>query len=97
MQESDGVYTIDADQIKTRCLIFLSTFQEVLRFHGINTSVCTVLEDHVLDSQYLLKKGSTTMMPAPRPAQHPNTRPRLQDHHPPAGESQLERRVLRLG
>ncbi|XP_044724297.1 cytochrome p450 domain-containing protein [Hirsutella rhossiliensis] len=65
VQESDDVCTIDVDYIKTDCPIFLSTFQEVFRFHGINNSVRMVLEDCMLDGQYLLKKGSTVMMPGP--------------------------------
>lgn len=65
MQNSDGVCTIDEDHIKTSCPIVLATFQEVSRFHGITNSVHIVLEDHTLDSQYLLQKGSTVMMPAP--------------------------------
>ncbi|KAL1880754.1 hypothetical protein Daus18300_001368 [Diaporthe australafricana] len=65
VQESEEVCTINVDYIKTSCPIFLSTFQEVFRFHGINNSVRMVLEYHMLDGQYLLKKGSTVMMPAP--------------------------------
>ncbi|KAG8158124.1 hypothetical protein KVR01_011885 [Diaporthe batatas] len=65
VQESEGVCKIDVDYIKTSCPIFLSTFQEVFRFYGINNSVRMVLEDHMLVGQYLLKKGSTVMMPAP--------------------------------
>lgn len=65
VQERGDVSTIDVNYIKTSCPIFLSTFQEVFRFHGINNSVRAVLEDYMLDGQYLLKKGSTVMMPGP--------------------------------
>lgn len=65
VQEGQDLCTIDVDYIKTSCPIFLSTFKEVFRFHGINNSVRMVLEDHMLDGQYLLKKGSTVMMPGP--------------------------------
>jgi cytochrome P450 len=65
VQEREGICTIDVNYIKTSCPIFVSTFQEVFRFHGINNSIRMVLEDHMLDGQYLLKKGSTVMIPTP--------------------------------
>lgn len=54
---------VDITDIKTSCPILLSTLQEVLRFHSIGTSVRIVMEDHLLDGKYLLKKGNTVMIP----------------------------------
>ena len=58
----EGSITIDVTEVKT-CPILLSTLQEVLRNHGTGTSVRVVQEDHLLDDKYLLKKGSTLMIP----------------------------------
>lgn len=57
--------TIDLSQVKLSCPILLSTFQEVLRVHTVGISTRKVMEDHLLDKKYLLKKGSTVMIPAP--------------------------------
>lgn len=59
----DSVVTINIIEVKTFCPILLSTLQEVLRFHGIGISVRVVQQDHLLDDKYLLKKGSTLMIP----------------------------------
>lgn len=58
-------HTLDLNHIKTNCPILLSTFREVLRFHGSGISSRTVTRDHLLDNKYLLKKGSTLMIPGP--------------------------------
>ncbi|KAF2684607.1 cytochrome P450 [Lentithecium fluviatile CBS 122367] len=61
----DGdTYTLDITDVKSSCSVLLSTMKEVLRFHGIGTSVRVVTEDHVLDG-YLLKKGGIVMIPGP--------------------------------
>jgi cytochrome P450 len=59
----DGVCTIDIAQIKTACPILASTFQEVLRYHGISISARVVMEDVLIDGQYLFKKGGMVMTP----------------------------------
>ncbi|KAH9909836.1 cytochrome P450 oxidoreductase [Xylariomycetidae sp. FL2044] len=56
---------LDITNVKTDCPTLLSTLQEVLRFHGTGISARVVLEDHMLDGRYLLKKGSTLMIPGP--------------------------------
>jgi cytochrome P450 len=56
---------IDISKVKSSCPIFLSTFKEVLRHHSTSVAARLVMEDYVLDDQYLLKKGSTVMMPGP--------------------------------
>jgi cytochrome P450 len=55
---------IDMANVREQCPILLSTFQEVMRFRTVTTSVRRVLEDVMLDGKYLLKKGSTLMVPA---------------------------------
>lgn len=63
--QSTIMRTIDMSQVKVSCPILLSTFQEVLRVHTVGISTRTVMEDHLLDKKYLLKKGSTVMIPTP--------------------------------
>ena len=56
--------SIDLAFVKGSCPILLSTFQEMFRYNGIGVSARIALEDHLLDGKYLLKKGSTVMIPA---------------------------------
>lgn len=63
-RDGDGTHVIDWNFVKTSCPILLSTFKETMRFHSSATATRFTLEDHVLENKYLLKKGSTIMMPA---------------------------------
>ncbi|KAH8747644.1 cytochrome P450 [Diaporthe sp. PMI_573] len=60
---SDGTHTIDLADVMTACPILVSTWQEVLRFHGISIAARAIKEDTLVDNQYLLKKGGLLMMP----------------------------------
>jgi hypothetical protein len=64
---SDGkkktVRTLNMTSLKHTCPVLLSTFQEVLRMHTIGVAARLVMEDHLLDGKYLLKKGSTLLIP----------------------------------
>lgn len=60
---SDGSHTIDLADVITDCPILVSTWQEVLRFHGISIAARVIKEDTLIDNQYLLKKGGLLMMP----------------------------------
>ncbi|KAI1173339.1 cytochrome P450 [Nemania sp. FL0916] len=62
VSEQDGICTIDASYIKDHCPILSSTYQEVLRFHGMGTSVRVALEDHLLEGKYMIKKGGMVMI-----------------------------------
>ncbi|KAK2596102.1 hypothetical protein QQS21_006449 [Conoideocrella luteorostrata] len=62
-RSSDGVYTIDLAQVRTSCPTLLSTWQEVLRFHGTSVGTRIVQEDTIVDDQFLLKKGGVVLMP----------------------------------
>ncbi|KAI2469102.1 cytochrome P450 [Annulohypoxylon bovei var. microspora] len=62
--EADGSCTIDLTYVKSSCPILLSTFKEMMRMHSSATSTRKVMQDHRLDNKYLLKKGSTVMMPS---------------------------------
>jgi cytochrome P450 len=58
-------YTLDITEVKKSCPILLSILKEALRFHGIGTSVRVVTQDHLLNGEYLLKKGGIVMIPGP--------------------------------
>lgn len=63
VREVDGVCTIDMAHVKESCPILLSTFQEMSRYNGTGVTVRVALEDHLLEGKYLIKKGSTVMIP----------------------------------
>lgn len=60
---ADGTRTIILADVMTDCPILVSTWQEVLRFHGISIAARVIKEDTLVDNQYLLKKGGFLMMP----------------------------------
>lgn len=60
---SDRTPTIDLADVMTACPILVSTWQEVLRFHGISIAARVIKEDTLVDNIYLLKKGGLLMMP----------------------------------
>ncbi|KAI1503392.1 cytochrome P450 [Biscogniauxia marginata] len=60
-EDDDGVCTIDLSYVKSSCPILLSTFKEMMRVNSSGSA--TRIADHLLDNRYLLKKGSTIMMP----------------------------------
>lgn len=59
-----SVHTIDLSYLRNSCPILHSTFQEILRGRGTGTlMIRRVLEDHLLNKSYLLKKGSILLIP----------------------------------
>lgn len=60
---TEDTCTLDITQVKSSCPILLSILKESLRFHGTGTSVRIVMQDHLLDGTYLLKKGGIVMIP----------------------------------
>ena len=66
-QTLDGSKTtrhIDITSLKSTCTLLTSTFQEVLRYRSMGTSVRQVMQDTVLDNRWLLKKDSMVQMPS---------------------------------
>ncbi|KAI1286525.1 cytochrome P450 [Xylaria venustula] len=59
----DGVCSIDLAQARTSCPVLVSTWQEVLRFHGTSVTARIVQEDTTVDAKYLLKRGGVVLMP----------------------------------
>ena len=58
------IRSLDIKSLKERCPLLTSTFQETLRYGSIGTSVREVMEDTILDGQWLLKKGAMVQMPS---------------------------------
>lgn len=63
IQNGSTVKTIDITTLKEACPLLLSSYQEVLRYSSMGTSVRAVMEDTYLD-QWLLKKGAMLQMPS---------------------------------
>ncbi|KAH9890793.1 cytochrome P450 [Xylariomycetidae sp. FL2044] len=61
--DENGVCTIDLAQVRVRCPVLVSTWQEVLRYHGTGIAARIIQEDTLVDDQYLLKKGGVVLMP----------------------------------
>ena len=62
---TDGlVRYLDITLLKTNCRLLTSTFQEVLRFRSMGTSVRQVMHDTTLNDQWLLKKDCMIQMPS---------------------------------
>ena len=56
--------SLDIKTLKEHCPLLTSTFQETLRYNSIGTSVREVMEDTILDGQWLLKKSAIVQMPS---------------------------------
>lgn len=63
IENGSTVKTIDITTLKESCPLLLSSYQEVLRYRSMGTSVREVMEDTYLD-QWLLKKGAMLQMPS---------------------------------
>ncbi|KAJ8113401.1 hypothetical protein ONZ43_g5164 [Nemania bipapillata] len=68
--DDNGTHTIDLNHVKSSCPVLLSTFKETIRFYSSSTATRIAMDDYLLDNRYLLKKGSTVMMPSS--VQHTN-------------------------
>ncbi|KAI0400159.1 cytochrome P450 [Xylaria palmicola] len=68
--DDNGSRTIDLSHVKSSCPILLSTFKETMRIHSSSTATRIAMEDYKVNNKYLLKKGSTIMMPST--VQHTN-------------------------
>ncbi|XDG01572.1 hypothetical protein ABKA04_001187 [Annulohypoxylon sp. FPYF3050] len=65
------VKSIDVTTLKENCPLLLSSYQEVLRYSSMGTSVREVMEDTYLN-QWLLKKGAMLQMPSGIVHQNPS-------------------------
>ncbi|RYP77947.1 hypothetical protein DL771_000806 [Monosporascus sp. 5C6A] len=62
-ENGSTIKTIDITTLKESCPLLLSSYQEVLRYRSMGTSVREVMEDTYLD-QWFLKKGAMLQMPS---------------------------------
>ena len=64
-EDTHGVTrNVDIKSLKQHCPKLISTFQEVLRYCATSVSVRQVMEDTILNGQWLLKKDSLLQMPS---------------------------------
>jgi cytochrome P450 len=64
---NEATHIVDLGDIKDKCPILISTFQEVLRLRSTNGALPRhVYRDIMLNDQYLLKAGSILQMPIER-------------------------------
>ncbi|KAE8419648.1 cytochrome P450 [Aspergillus pseudocaelatus] len=62
--DSAGVHTLDLADIREKCPILVSTFQETLRTRSNSGQLRVVHKDTLLDGRVLVKAGSILLMPA---------------------------------
>jgi cytochrome P450 len=62
--DAQGVHTLDLGEIKEKCPLLMSAFQETLRLRSNTVPIRVIYEDTILDDRYLLKKGGILQMPA---------------------------------
>ena len=63
-EQNRPAFTVDIQRLKVKTPLLFSVYQEILRTQTFYSSVRTVLEDTILDSKYLLKKGCRVLIPA---------------------------------
>lgn len=61
--ESNGKQTVLFHRVKSACPVLQAAFREVFRVHGFGFGPRRAMEDHMLDNQYLIKKGSLVFIP----------------------------------
>jgi cytochrome P450 len=64
VRRSDHGFILDLAALQTECHILLSAYQETQRMRHSQVAFRMVLEDTLLDGQYLLKKGNVLHIPA---------------------------------
>ncbi|KAE8367583.1 cytochrome P450 [Aspergillus caelatus] len=63
--DSTGIHTLDLADIRGKCPTLLSSFQETLRTRSNSGQVRVIYQDTLLNDRWLLKAGSTLLIPAP--------------------------------
>ncbi|KAI0141571.1 cytochrome P450 oxidoreductase [Xylariaceae sp. FL1272] len=64
VHKKDGQSYVDISYIKASCPLIVATMQEAFRFHSVGMSARAVVDDHLLDGRYLLKRGATLLIPS---------------------------------
>ena len=63
-EQSRPAFTVDIERLKTKTPLLFSVYQEILRTQTFYSVTRTVLEDTILDSKYLLRKGCRVLIPS---------------------------------
>ncbi|KAE8315275.1 cytochrome P450 [Aspergillus transmontanensis] len=63
--DSTGTHALDLADIRGKCPTLLSSFQETLRTRSNSGQVRVIYQDTLLNDHWLLKAGSTLLIPAP--------------------------------
>ncbi|KAB8263615.1 cytochrome P450 [Aspergillus pseudonomiae] len=63
--DSTGTHSLDLADIRTKCPMLLSSFQETLRTRSNSGQLRVVYQDTLLNDHWLLKAGSILLIPAP--------------------------------
>lgn len=63
-ENGNPTYSLDISTLKTKCPLLASTFQEVLRYRSMGTSIRQVMQDTMLNGRWLLKKDCMIQMPS---------------------------------
>ncbi|KAE8322664.1 cytochrome P450 [Aspergillus sergii] len=63
--DSTGTHALDLADIRGKCPTLLSSFQETLRTRSNSGQVRVIYQDTLLNDRWLLKAGSTLLIPAP--------------------------------
>lgn len=65
-KDADGtpIRTLDVMALKASCPLLLSVFKEAMRVHGKGVGIRGVMQDHLLDGKWLVKKDTTIFMPS---------------------------------
>ena len=64
VRKSNNGFTLDVAALQTKCYILLSAFQETQRTRHSQVTWRIVVEDTLLEGQYLLKKGNYIHLPS---------------------------------
>lgn len=64
IEDTNGIHSLDIKRLKDSSPVLQSTVYEVLRFHSILQSFREVLDDCLINGEYLLKKKGLVILPA---------------------------------
>ena len=63
-KQGNHVNRLDITSLKKKCPLLVYASQEVLRYHAMGTSIRQVMQDTLLDGQWLLKKDAMIQIPS---------------------------------
>ncbi|KAI0124130.1 cytochrome P450 [Xylariales sp. AK1849] len=101
VQQSEDGFVLDIATLQTECHLLLSAYQETQRMRHSQVAFRTLLEDTLLDGQYMLKKGHHLHLPAKPVHKDPKIWGSRVNHFDPyrfvpavAGETKIKSKIL---